>query len=110
MVTMADMATYGLKNTTDHNQNTSKNDYNRDDVDANSGEDNEDSNKYTIRENWVRNISKTPLTEAQECLLAHGPNFVVVPREPPICEYIVAIEKSMFKTDSRQGRRAKRRN
>ena len=44
--------------------------------------------------NWVRNISKTPLTEAQECLLAHGPNFVIVPKEPPICEYIVATEKA----------------
>ena len=42
----------------------------------------------------VRNISKTPLTEAQECLLAHGPNFVIVPKEPPICEYISATEKA----------------
>ena len=101
------------KNNTDHIQNTSKNDNKRDDIGANSGEDNkdnDDSNKYTIRESWVRNISKTPLTEARECLLAHGSNFVVVPKEPSICEYIVAIEKACFKTDSRQGRRAKRRN
>ena len=63
-----------------------------------------------VRKNWVRNISKTPLTEAQEHVLAHGPNFVVVPREPPICDYIVATEKAFFKTDARQGRRTKRRN
>ena len=42
---------------------------------------------------WVRNISKTPLTEAQEHLLAHGPNFAAVPRQPPIGEYVVALEK-----------------
>ena len=43
---------------------------------------------------WVRNLSKTPLTEVEERLLAHGPNFAVVPRELPILEYITAIEKS----------------
>ena len=42
----------------------------------------------------VRNISKTPLTEARECLLAHMPNFVIVPKESPICEYIAATEKT----------------
>ena len=69
------------KNNIDHNQNTSKNDNSSEDVEANSGEDNEGSE--TIRKNWVRNISKTPPTKAQEKLLAHGPNFVVVPKEPP---------------------------
>ena len=44
--------------------------------------------------NWVRNLSKTPLTDAEERLLAHGPNFSVVPKELPILEYITAIEKS----------------
>ena len=43
---------------------------------------------------WVRNFSKTPLTEAENSLLSHGPNFVIVPREPPTCEYIVAMEKA----------------
>ena len=42
---------------------------------------------------WVRNISRTPLTEAQEQLLAHGPNFVVVFRQLPIREYVAAVEK-----------------
>ena len=32
---------------------------------------------------WVLNISSRPLTTAQESLLAHGPNFAVVPRGPP---------------------------
>ena len=37
---------------------------------------------------WVHNLSKTPLTEVQEKALAHGPNFAVVAREPPVSEYI----------------------
>ena len=83
------------KNNIDHNQNTSKKDIISEEVEANSGDDNEDSK--TIRKNWLKNISKTPLTEAQEKLLAHGPNFVMVPKEPPTCEYIVAIEKACLK-------------
>ena len=44
---------------------------------------------------WVKNLSKTPLTEAQERLLAHRPNFAIVPRElPPVLEYITAIERT----------------
>ena len=39
-------------------------------------------------------FSKTPLTEAKNSLLSHGPNFVILPREPPTCEYIVAMEKA----------------
>ena len=48
---------------------------------------------------WTLKIKTTgsgtfPLTDAEERLLAHGPNFSVVPKEPPILEYITAIEKS----------------
>ena len=41
---------------------------------------------------WVRNLSSTPLAEAQTKVYAHGPNFAVVPRIPPVGEYIAAIE------------------
>ena len=54
MVNMADMAAYGLK-TTDHNQNTSLNHNIREDVEANSEEENDE--RETIGKNWVRNIS-----------------------------------------------------
>ena len=30
----------------------------------------------------------------QERLLAHGPNFAIVPRELPVLEYITAIERT----------------
>ena len=36
----------------------------------------------------------TPLTEAQESLLVHGPNFAVAPRHPPYGEYITMIEQA----------------
>ena len=39
-------------------------------------------------------MSKKLLTESQEKLLAHGPNYVVTPRNPPIGEYITAVEKT----------------
>ena len=53
------------------------------------------SNTSNINNNnkWVRNYSKTPLTEAQHQLLSHGPNFVITPRDLPTLEYIVATEK-----------------
>ena len=43
---------------------------------------------------WVRNLSKTPLTIAQKKVLARGPNFALVPKEPPVIEYVAAIEKA----------------
>ena len=46
---------------------------------------------------WVINISGKPLTEAQEKLLAHGPNYAVVLRSPPITEYMAAIEQACSK-------------
>ena len=39
-------------------------------------------------------LSKTPLTKVQEQVLAHGPDFTIVPKVPPVLEYIVAIEKA----------------
>ena len=33
------------------------------------------------------------MTEAQEKLLSHGPNYAIVPKSPPIVEYIDTIQK-----------------
>ena len=50
----------------------------------------EESNR---RENtWVNNLSSTPLTQDEMKLLANGPNYAIVPRIPPIGEYITTIE------------------
>ena len=41
---------------------------------------------------WVKNLSTTTLTKDQIKALAHGPNYAIVPRSPPVAEYIMAIE------------------
>ena len=46
---------------------------------------------------WVINISSKPLTGAQEKLLAHWPNYAVVPRSPPVTEYVAVIEQACSK-------------
>ena len=51
-------------------------------------------NNNNNRVKWVHNLSKTPLTEAQERALAHGPNFVIAAKEPPVSDYISQIEKA----------------
>ena len=52
------------------------------------------NNNSNNNNNWVRNYLKTPLTDAQQRLLSHGPNFVITPRDLPTIEYIVATEKA----------------
>ena len=42
----------------------------------------------------LETVSKTPLTKAQEQVLARRPNFAIVPKVPPVLEYIAAIEKA----------------
>ena len=43
---------------------------------------------------WVKNLSDTPLTEEQERLLAWGPKFSIRSRQPPVSDYIVAVEQA----------------
>ena len=43
---------------------------------------------------WVINICDKPLSNVEEKLLAHGPNFVVVPKSPPIIQYVAAVEQA----------------
>ena len=48
---------------------------------------------------WVRNLSSIPLTEAQVSLLAHGPNYAVAPRHPPMGKYITVIQQACMKLE-----------
>ena len=50
-------------------------------------------NNNNNKAKWVHNLSKTPLTEVQEKALAHGPNFAITTKEPPVNEYISQIER-----------------
>ena len=43
---------------------------------------------------WVHNFSSTPLTDTQMKVLSRGPNFAILPRNPPVGEYIVSIENA----------------
>ena len=45
------------------------------------------------------NLSNTPLTDEQEKLLAHGPKFVITPREALVNEYIAAVEQACTKLE-----------
>ena len=47
-----------------------------------------------LRSRWVINMSKKPLMEAQENLLAYGPNFAIIPRNLPIGEYTAVVEQT----------------
>ena len=42
---------------------------------------------------WVHNLSKTPITGDQQKVLARGPNFAIVAKEPPVGKYISQIER-----------------
>ena len=46
---------------------------------------------------WVHNLSSTLLTDAQMKVLSRGPNFAIVPRNPPVDKYIVSIENACMK-------------
>ena len=44
---------------------------------------------------WVINIYDKPLTKEQEKPLIHGPNFMVVPKNPHIMEYMATVGTGM---------------
>ena len=46
---------------------------------------------------WFRNLSSTPLTKDQESLLAHRPKFAITSKQPPVGEYIAALEQACTK-------------
>ena len=55
------------------------------------------NNTKEDRKKWVLNLSSTQLTKDQEGLLAHGPKFVITPKETPVSEYITAVEQTCTK-------------
>ena len=49
-----------------------------------SGQSNQVQTPSMPNKCWVVNLIKTPLSDTQESLLAHGPNFAVTPKTPLI--------------------------
>ena len=84
-VTITDTSDWGDNNNNINSLSNTTNTINTSNISNNTSNNNNN--------NWVRNYSKTPLTEAQQRLLSHGPNFVITPRDPPTLEYIVTTEK-----------------
>ena len=58
-----------------------------------------DKQKQNRLNKWVINISDKPLTPDQEKLLAHGPNYAVVPKDPPVAQYVAAVEHACTKLE-----------
>ena len=54
----------------------------------------QDEKKERKENIWVKNLSSTTLTKDQIKALAHRPNYAIVPRSPPVGEYIIAIENA----------------
>ena len=66
-------------------------------IEINSNQNNKAQESLTSKDEggyrkWVHNLSKTPLTEDQEKVLARGPNFAIVAK-PPVGKYISQIER-----------------
>ena len=57
----------------------------------------ENTENIEATKKWVKNMSSTPLTKEKVWLLAQGPKFAIKPRQPPVGEYIVAVEQVCFK-------------
>ena len=53
---------------------------------------NQSGNLNNNNSKWVINLSKTSLTEAQESLLAKGPNFTLAPSNIHSTDYITVVE------------------
>ena len=53
---------------------------------------NENQKQNNRQNRWVINISSKPLTSDQEKLVAHGPNYAIVLKDPPIIQYVAAVE------------------
>ena len=53
---------------------------------------NQQTNQHPEKK-WVHNLTNHVLTEVQEKVLAHGPNFAVVANQPPTGKYIAQIER-----------------
>ena len=46
---------------------------------------------------WVVNLSKYALSDSETSALAKGLNFAITPKQPPVDEYVVAIEQACQK-------------
>ena len=79
-----------LKNVENNSGNNSE--YGNNMFRSNSNQVQVNHNSNSINSKWVINLSSHPLTPAQVSLLSKGPNFALVPNNPPNVKFISAIE------------------
>ena len=63
---------------------------------------NQQQNNRQNNNKWVINISDKPLSADEKRLLAHGPNYAIVLKDPPIIQYVAAIENACTKLEEGQ--------
>ena len=66
-------------------------------LNSNNERDHKRNQKRDQGQKWVHNLSSIPLTDAQMKVISRGPNFAILPRNPPVGEYIVSIENACMK-------------
>ena len=60
---------------------------------------NQNQSNRQNKNKWVINISDKLLSADEERLLAHGPNYAIVLKDPPIIQYVAAIEYACTKLE-----------
>ena len=63
----------------------------------------------TTTSKWVRNMFSTPLTEDQKQLLAHGQNFTISAKSPPIGEYSTSVGQTCLSLSQERHRNCMQR-
>ena len=91
-----------------NSENNNKNQVQSNSVNNSSSSNNNNLAQGSITSNigskWVVNLSSTPLTPAQTCLLSRGPNFALAPTNPPNVEFISVVEAACQRFQNRMCR------
>ena len=66
-------------------------------LDASNNSNNNQSQALENNDKWVINLSKTPLTPAQQSVLAKGANYAIASNKTPNVDYNTAIESVCHK-------------
>ena len=80
------------ENNLDINSNNSNQSNNERDHMRNQSKIRDQNKKRDHDWKWVHNLSSTPLTDAKKKILSRGHYFAILPKNPPVGEYIESIE------------------
>ena len=66
-------------------------------LDTSTSSNNNQSHTLEANDKWVANLPKIHLTQAQQSVLAKGPNFAIAPNKPLNVDYILVIDSVCHK-------------